>query len=63
QFIGEIIDVKADESILNENNLPDIERIKPIIFSPENRLYHGIGSKIGKAFDMGKTFKKKSDVS
>ncbi len=58
QFIGEIIDVKADESTLNDNNLPDIEKIKPILFSPENRLYHGVGEKIGKAFDMGKTFKK-----
>ncbi len=57
QFIGEIIDVKADESILNDTDLPDIEKVKPIIFSPVNRLYHKVGKKIGNAFDMGKSFK------
>jgi flavin reductase (DIM6/NTAB) family NADH-FMN oxidoreductase RutF len=52
-FIGEILDVKADEDVLNERGLPDMEKIKPISFGPEIRTYHGIGPLLGLAFDMG----------
>lgn len=57
QFIGEIIDVKADESVLNEKGLPDIEKVRPVIFSPETRAYHGVGRYIGDAFSIGKVLK------
>lgn len=57
QFIGEIVDVKADESVLNEKGLPDIEKVKPVIFSPETRAYHGVGRYIGDAFSIGKVLK------
>ncbi len=53
-FVGEIMDVKADESILNENGVPGIERVLPILFAPEIRTYHGIGKALGKAFSIGK---------
>jgi flavin reductase (DIM6/NTAB) family NADH-FMN oxidoreductase RutF len=53
-FVGEIKDVKADESMLNENGVPDIERVLPILFAPEIRTYHGIGKTLGKAFSIGK---------
>lgn len=54
QFVGQIIDVKADPSVLNENGLPDIERVKPIIYEPGNRRYYSIGSCVGQAFSIGK---------
>ncbi|HYQ48054.1 MAG TPA: flavin reductase family protein [Thermodesulfovibrionales bacterium] len=54
QFIGEVIDVKADETVLNEQGLPDIEKVRPIVFSPELRTYHAIGMNIGRAFSIGK---------
>ncbi len=54
QFIGEIMDAKADEAVLGEKGLPDIEKIKPIIFGPEIHTYHGIGRFLGKAFSIGK---------
>ncbi len=54
QFIGEIMDVKADESVLGEKEAPEIERVLPILFAPEIRTYHGIGTSIGKAFSIGK---------
>ena len=54
QFIGEIMDVKVDEAVLGEKGLPDIEKLKPIIFSPEIHTYHGIGEFLGKAFSIGK---------
>ncbi|MDY0386789.1 MAG: flavin reductase family protein [Methanolobus sp.] len=52
QFIGEIMDIKADESVLDEDGNPDIQKIKPIIYSPQ-RNYYGIGKLLGKAFSMG----------
>jgi flavin reductase (DIM6/NTAB) family NADH-FMN oxidoreductase RutF len=52
-FVGEILDVKADESMLGENGLPDIEKVKPIIFSPFVHTYHGVGKLLGKAFSIG----------
>jgi len=57
QFIGEIIDTKVDISVLDESNLPDIEKVKPILFAPENRAYHGIGRFLGPAFSLGKKMK------
>ncbi|MBU0464905.1 MAG: flavin reductase family protein [Proteobacteria bacterium] len=57
QFIGEILDVKADDSVLNDEGLPDIEKVQPIIFAPSCRTYHGIGNKLGDAFSIGKDIK------
>jgi flavin reductase (DIM6/NTAB) family NADH-FMN oxidoreductase RutF len=54
QFIGEVIDVKVDEDMLNEKGLPEIEKIRPFVFCPEIRAYHTIGKNIGQAFSIGK---------
>ncbi len=54
QFIGEIVDLKANESVLDENGNLDIERVKPILFAPVSRTYYGLGRYLGKAFSVGK---------
>lgn len=54
QFIGEILDVKVDEVMLEEKGLPDIEKIKPFLFSPEIRTYHKVGEYLGQAFSIGR---------
>jgi flavin reductase (DIM6/NTAB) family NADH-FMN oxidoreductase RutF len=54
EFIGEIMDVKADSFVLNEKNLPDIEKVKPIIWNMAGMTYHKVGSPVGQAFSMGK---------
>ena len=54
QFIGEIVDVKADESVLGEHGLPDIEKVKPILFAPEVNTYHGVGGNLGRAYSIGR---------
>ncbi len=59
QFIGEIMDVKADKDILGEKDLPDVELLRPLVFSPVLRHYHGIGELVGQAFNIGKKFKNK----
>jgi len=53
-FIGEIMDVKADESVLTENGLPDMLKIKPLIYAPDVRLYYGIGKYLEQAHSVGK---------
>jgi len=58
QFIGTIVDVKAEESILDEKGLPLLEKVKPIIYAPESYTYYGTGQLIGAAFSIGKKFNK-----
>lgn len=54
QFIGEVMDIKADESVLGENGIPDIKKIQPVLYSPDTRTYYGVGQYLGKAFSIGK---------
>jgi flavin reductase (DIM6/NTAB) family NADH-FMN oxidoreductase RutF len=58
QFVAEIIDVKVDESSVGENGIPDIEKVRPILFAPESLGYFGVGQYLGKAFSIGKQIKK-----
>lgn len=55
RFIGEILDVKCDEGALGKNKLPDIEKIKPILYDPEACTYHAVGKYLGDAFSIGRT--------
>ena len=55
-FVGEILDVKVDESVLDQNGLPDMLKVRPFVFGPERRAYYSVGGYIGKAFSMGKTY-------
>lgn len=54
QFIGEILDVKADPAVLGDKGLPVMEKVRPAVFGPEVRSYHGIGEYLGLAFAIGK---------
>ncbi len=54
QFIGEILDVKAEESVLGEKGFPDIEKVRPLLFEPEVNTYHGVGRFIGKTYKIGR---------
>jgi len=54
EFIGEIVDVKADSLVLNEKGLPDIEKVKPIIWNPAEMTYNKVGKPVGQAFSIGK---------
>ncbi len=58
QFIGEILDVKTEESTLGEKKIPHQEKINQFLFSPGARTYYKIGNYIGKAFSLGKELEK-----
>jgi len=57
-LIGRIIDVKAKEEILDHKESIEIQKLKPIIYSPTDRNYYGVGEFIGEAFSIGKELKK-----
>jgi flavin reductase (DIM6/NTAB) family NADH-FMN oxidoreductase RutF len=54
QFIGEIVDIKAEESVLNEQGVADILKVMPLIFDTGQGAYYSVGDRIGKAFSIGK---------
>jgi flavin reductase (DIM6/NTAB) family NADH-FMN oxidoreductase RutF len=54
QFVGEIMDIKAEEAVLGEKGTADILKVKPFVFDAGQRAYYGIGEQIGKAFLIGK---------
>ena len=58
EFIGEVLDVKADKSVLNENGMPDVEKVKPLIWSLANMSYRKVGEHVGKSFSVGKDVSK-----
>jgi len=54
EFIGEILDIKAEESVIGRNGNPDIQKVKPITYEPGNRRYFRIGSFLAKAYSVGR---------
>lgn len=53
-FVGEILDVKADEAVLGEDGLPDMAKLAPFVFDTMHKDYYGLGQVVGKAFSIGK---------
>jgi len=58
QFIGVILDVKAEESLLGEKQILQMEKIDQFVFCPGARTYYKVGDYIGKAFSIGREFAK-----
>ena len=57
--IGEIVNVSADESILDENGKVDACKLDPIIYDSVTHAYWNFGEKVGKAFSDGMKIKLK----
>lgn len=56
QFIGEIADVKADPSCLDEKGNLNMELVRPFAFDPGTRGYYCMGPKAGQGFASGKIY-------
>lgn len=52
--VGEIINVSADERILNSDGKIDPAKFEPITFDPVNHEYRKLGEVVGSAFKVGK---------
>lgn len=53
-FVGEILDIKAEEAVLDEKGLPEIGKVRPLVYGTGDRTYYGVGKALGKAFSIGK---------
>ncbi len=54
QFVGEVVDVKANESVMGAGGLLDVAKVKPLAFTPDTQAYYGIGPFLGQAFTVGR---------
>ncbi|MBQ6381649.1 MAG: flavin reductase family protein [Clostridia bacterium] len=54
KYLGKIINVSADESILGDDGDVSIEKLFPIIFDAAHSGYYRLGDKVGQAFSDGK---------
>ena len=61
QLTGEVKNIIAYESILNDNDKIMINKLKPIIYNEEEVEYMSVGEKLADAFKTGMQFKKKLD--
>ncbi len=53
RMVGEIVNVSADESVLNDKGKVDPAKLRPITFDPMNNAYLVLGEKVGDAFRDG----------
>ena len=58
QITGEIVNVQADESVLDEKNKIDFSLLNPLAYDDISHSYYGTGEKIADAFKTGLKFKK-----
>jgi flavin reductase (DIM6/NTAB) family NADH-FMN oxidoreductase RutF len=53
QFVGEVMDVKAEDRVMAKGGLLEITKVKPLVFAPDTQAYYGIGKFVGQAFSVG----------
>jgi flavin reductase (DIM6/NTAB) family NADH-FMN oxidoreductase RutF len=53
-FVGEIMDVKAEESTLGADGHMDLALLRPLIYSPGASRYYAVGEPLAKGFSAGK---------
>lgn len=58
QITGEIINVQAEEDVLNEEGKISYEKLNPLCYDDVSHSYFEIGDFIAKAFKMGLKFRK-----
>lgn len=56
-IIGEIVNISADEKILDDDGTINPEKLSPISFDPIRRVYVKMGETVGKAFSDGSALK------
>ena len=57
RLVGEIVNVNADEKILNDKGQVDPAKLRPITFDAMNNAYLVLGEKVGNAFADGAALK------
>mgnify|MGYP004635322805 FL=1 len=57
KYLGKIVNVVADERILDANGEISLEKFHPITFDMAHSAYYALGEKVGDAFSAGKALK------
>ena len=57
RLVGEIVNVSADESVLDAQGKIDPDKLEPITFDPIHNTYRKLGEKVGNAFRDGAALK------
>ncbi len=52
-IVGKIVNVKAEESVLDDNGKVDPEKLQALIFDPFRHGYYATGKKVAQAWDAG----------
>ena len=52
-IVGKIVNVKADETVLNEKDKVEPEKLNAILFDQFRNGYFTVGEKVGKAWNAG----------
>ena len=59
RVVGEIVNMSADESILDEEGYIDLGKLQPVIFDSSNKTYRVVGEKVGQAWGSGKAIQER----
>lgn len=54
-FIGEVIEVHCDESLVGADGKIDVAALAPLVYCTSVREYWGLGEPVGKAYSIGKS--------
>jgi flavin reductase (DIM6/NTAB) family NADH-FMN oxidoreductase RutF len=61
QFVGEIVDVKAEASVLDGKGMLNVDKLQPFFYAPEVNAYYGTGKRLGDAFSIGQAIRLKGN--
>lgn len=56
-IVGEVINMQADETILNEQDEVDLDKLQPLVYDSSARTYRVVGGTVGTAFKDGNGLK------
>jgi flavin reductase (DIM6/NTAB) family NADH-FMN oxidoreductase RutF len=59
RVVGEIVNMSADESILDEQGNIDLAKLQPVIFDSAKSEYRVVGEKVGTAWGSGKAIQER----
>lgn len=57
-FVGQVVQTHAQEGVLTEGRV-DIAKVRPLLFDMTSKMYWGLGSELGKCWNVGKQLKQK----
>lgn len=58
-FVGKVVNTYCNENVIDEG-VVDIEKVQPILFVMHDRSYWKLGSRLAKAWDIGKDLDSRS---